>query len=278
MTRWGGVVFLIVWFFPGTSGGETPPVASPKTVITSREMRVTRRGEALEFVGDVVLRRGNDVLTADRLMTQEKNTVAEAWGNVHLLRRFPLEKGEWEAWGDHGVYNTESSSGALWGVSQPARATRGSEKDVSGGRLSLESTEIIFFEVGLSSNTLKSFSLNMAPGTGGVYMKSDEEFPLFRKTEVWADHAFFDGNDGWLSLEGAFPSGVFPIPGSPPPALDRPFARQTTAKDVREIRGERILFHSENIRLIVKGRALGKLLFNPSDGIRQGSETTEKGR
>ncbi len=241
-----------------------PPPAEPKTVITSRIVRVVDKGRAVEFTGDVKLTRGDDFLSADRLVTEERNTIAQAWGRVYLRRNLPAESAQWESWGDQGVYDTQTASGTIWGLEGPARATRGltADRAPDASVFLMEAPEITFFEVGSSSGP--TYSAKLAEGRGGVYLRSVEGEPRPRETELWAERAAYDGAQGWLALEGAFRPwpGRLP-PGAPPPGLDRPYARQRTGREVRELRGRTIDFQPEEKRLKVRTEVWSRLLFEP---------------
>ena len=89
---------------PAVSLSTGPVAPPPKTVITSKKVQVLQRGRAVEFTGDVTLTREGDRLTADRVVTEEGNTVARAWGHVALSRNSPVENLTWEAWGDEAAY------------------------------------------------------------------------------------------------------------------------------------------------------------------------------
>jgi lipopolysaccharide export system protein LptA len=82
---------------------------SPKTVITSRSARVLGKGQSVEFTGNVKLTRGNDFMSADRLVTEDNNRLARAWGKVFFRRDGAEEPVRWEAWGDRAVYDTVRS-------------------------------------------------------------------------------------------------------------------------------------------------------------------------
>jgi lipopolysaccharide export system protein LptA len=88
---------------------------APKTVIKGARMEVLQKGEVTEFRGGVTLTRGSDFMSADRMVSREKEGVTRAWGNVYLRRRDPERGVLWEAWSDDGVYDTNLSSGTLWG-------------------------------------------------------------------------------------------------------------------------------------------------------------------
>lgn len=87
----------------------------PKTVIKGTRMDVLKKGEITEFRDGVTLTRGNDFMSADRMVNHEKTGVTQAWGRVYLRRRDPGKGVLWEAWSDQAVYDSNEASGTLWG-------------------------------------------------------------------------------------------------------------------------------------------------------------------
>jgi hypothetical protein len=87
----------------------------PATVIKGARMDVLQKGEITEFKGGVTLTRGNDFMSADRMVSHDKAGFTQAWGHVYMRRRDPARGVLWEAWSDRGVYDTNVSSGTLWG-------------------------------------------------------------------------------------------------------------------------------------------------------------------
>jgi lipopolysaccharide transport protein LptA len=263
-------VFFLVWV--GVSSLSAAELAversteSPKTVITSRSARVLGKGKSAEFTGNVVLTRGHDYMSADRLVTEDDNRLARAWGKVFFRRDGAEEPVRWEAWGERAVYDTVSSSGTLWGDTRPAHARRtpvgGS---LSGGVVDMKAPEISFSRANRSTGTTE-FSAGIVNGRGGVYLKSVEAGPVSRTTELWADRADFDGPADLFRLTGAFaPNGAFDSEeagtGGPPAGLDQPFARQTQGREKRELRGDVIILHPSDKRLEVERAVRANLLF-----------------
>lgn len=87
----------------------------PKTVIKGKQMVVLKKGEVTKFTGGVTLTRGDDFMSADQMVSNEKTGVTEAEGRVYLRRRDPSRGVLWETWSENGVYDTNLSSGTLWG-------------------------------------------------------------------------------------------------------------------------------------------------------------------
>lgn len=92
-----------------------PPEEEVKTVIKGARMDVLKKGEMTEFTGGVTLTRGNDFMSADRMVNHEKDGVTQAWGRVYLRRKDPIRGALWETWSDRAVYDSNASSGTLWG-------------------------------------------------------------------------------------------------------------------------------------------------------------------
>lgn len=274
-------LFLFVLFATVTAAAEDLAVVRstdlPKTVITSKSARVLGKGQSVEFTGDVTLTRGNDFMSADRLVTEDNNNVARAWGQVFFRRDGAEEPVRWEAWGDRAVYDTSLASGTLWGERQPARSRRTPNGVVAmaGGVVEMVAPEISFLRVSRSTGT-SDFSAGIVNGRGGVYLKSLEAGPPSRVTELWAERSDFDGPADSFRLSGAFaPKGAF-VPGGegpwhggavpeggPPSPLDRPYARQSQGREKRELRGEIIVLHPSSRRLEVERAVQAYLLFEP---------------
>jgi lipopolysaccharide transport protein LptA len=279
-------MFLGVGVLGVLLGGRGPVLSAevstdlPKTVITSQSARVMGKGQSVEFTGKVTLTRGDDFLSADRLVTEDKNTWARAWGNVFFRRTSSEEGVLWEAWGDRAVYDTQTASGTLWGKNQPARARRTSALSgkVSGGTVNMLASQITLAQAHRSTAT-SELSTGILYGLGGVYIKSVETAPLDRVTELWSDRVHFDGPADRFRMEGAFVSWAAGAPaGDPPPGLDRPYARQIQGLDRRELRGTIIDMHPESRRLVVEKMVRADLVYEsvtpgPVRGPREGGTT-----
>ncbi|MBL8023755.1 MAG: hypothetical protein JNK54_05670 [Elusimicrobia bacterium] len=279
----GGALIMALGLGGGVLAAENPVVVStdlPKTIITSESARVIGKGESVEFLGKVTLTRGSDFLSADRLVTEEKNTFARAWGSVFFRRESSDQPVLWEAWGDRAVYDTQTASGTLWGKGRPARARRTPEVKgrVSGGTVDMESPQITLARVERSTSSA-GVSAGVVQGSGGVYLRSVERGPVDRLTELWSDRVDFDGPLDRFRLEGAFvPWSGMAVPGGPPPALDRPYARQIHGWDKRELRGLLIDMHPTDRRLVVEKRVRADLLYEsavttPAGESREGGNT-----
>jgi hypothetical protein len=267
-------LFFLVLFVAVTAAAEDLAVVRstdlPKTVITSKSARVLGKGQSVEFTGDVTLTRGNDFMSADRLVTEDNNAVARAWGQVFFRRDGGEDPVRWEAWGDRAVYDTSVASGTLWGERQRAlaRRTPNGVAALAGGVVEMQAPEISFSRVSRSTGT-SALSAGIVNGRGGVYLKSVEAGPAPRVTELWADRSDFDGPADCFRLEGAYAlANGGAEPEGPPASLDRPYARQSQGREKRELRGKVILLHPSIRRLEVERAVQANLLFEdrPSEG------------
>ena len=88
---------------------------APKTIVKGQKMEVIKRGESVAFSGGVTMTRGDDFMSADRMINHEKQGITEACGNVYLRRKDPVHGSQSEAWGDEGTYDSNQTSGTLRG-------------------------------------------------------------------------------------------------------------------------------------------------------------------
>lgn len=254
MNRAARAIVVGLWA-AGAAAQEVPATSTAApTVITSDKVRVLGRGESVEFTGRVNLSRGGDRLTARRVVTTEKNTLAEAWEQVYLRREWPGDPARWEAWGDYGVYDTVASSGHLRATGRtPARAQRTPVvDDPAEGRFELEATDI-YFRNGESTVPVKG---GFAEAAGGVWL-TGEEPALARRTELWSDRMDYDGAREELVFTGGFARPT----DAAPPAGDRPFARQTAGAETRELRARRLAYHPGLRRLSLSGGVEAMFVF-----------------
>jgi lipopolysaccharide export system protein LptA len=133
-------------------------------------MKLLNKGEVVEFVGQVRLTRGPNFLSADRMMSQEKEGTTRAWGNVYMRRDISLENFRWEAWAEEALYETSpsSSSVTLWGRQEPARARR-SPLAENGHGWDLSGEEIVYHlqeERILVNNNVRAILSQPLPGKG----------------------------------------------------------------------------------------------------------------
>jgi lipopolysaccharide export system protein LptA len=181
-------------------------VDKPKTYIQGRRMEILKKGEATEFTGGVTLTRENDFMSADRMVNYDKEGTTHAWGNVYLKRRDPVKGVLWEAWGDEGIYDSNVSSGTLWGKvigevrqSTPtAKLTR-----VWADRASYDPTNGSLSFVGPPA-TSGSRSRFMPPWPAGVdprprVVETDDE----GVRDLWGDHVTYFEADRRVIAEGS---------------------------------------------------------------------------
>lgn len=237
--------------------------AAPKTVITSRSARVLGKGRTVEFTGDVVLVRGSDTMWADRLITEDNNAFARAWGNVVFRRESEGDPVRWESWGDRAVYDTRLASGTVWGDGKSARARRTPVGDPSlrGGVVDVEAPVITLARTS-TGPVVSDAAAGLAQARGSVYIKSLESTPTVRVTELWSERADYNGPEDRFAVEGVYGVSAWgDRPDGPPANLDRPYARQSQGRDLREVEGERIVFHPVSRRLVVERRAKAFIRF-----------------
>jgi len=182
---------------PAEVAASTEPA---KTLISGRQMNLLNKGDAVEFVGGVKLVRGNDFLSAERMVSEEKKGLTHAWGDVYMSRRSTETGVVMEAWADEAEYDSNSSSGTLWGHERVARTRRTPPPRGAGDKiraLVMEGDRIIVYPatapVSDNVDDATPASRNMAEAHGRVYVYYEEESTVTKKTFVWAGHAFFNG-------------------------------------------------------------------------------------
>lgn len=232
------------------AAGEPEAGSPPKTVITGDRMNLLRKGEAVEFLGGVKLARGSDRMTADRMVSDEKRGLTQAWGRVYLRRDVPTEGVRWEAWADEGRYHSPSSSGTLWGRKGSVRLRRSVLTEGEGDKpLEMEADRITFFDAALVPAVEGSSRPAASPaGTGQraeaegrVHVLLREFLPEPRETEIWAGRAFFDGSGQSIRFWEGYDS-----------RKDFPRARQTEGDEVRDLSGMNIVYFLQDKRLLVE--------------------------
>ncbi|MGQ0644599.1 MAG: LptA/OstA family protein [Elusimicrobiota bacterium] len=245
-------LFLLLLLPARQAGAREEATAPPKTVITGARMTLLRKGEAVEFSGGVKLKRGSDFLSADRMVSEEKTGLIEAYGRVYLKRDSPEEGLRWEGWGDKGAYETKASSGTLRGGKKPARLKR---TPLAGRRSPAVSDGSSEAELEIQAESLGFFQAASTPAVtsawaeGNVEVVSREKSPAARETRVWASHAFFDGPAGSVRFWN----------GGPEPL---PRALQTQDGAVRDLTGRVITYFAREERLVVEERARA-VLYSP---------------
>jgi lipopolysaccharide export system protein LptA len=240
----------------------------PKTLITGERMSLIGKGEAVEFVGGVKLRRGNDFLSAHRMVSEEKKGLTRAYGRVYLRRDLPEEGVRWEAWADEAVYDSKASSGTLWGNKKTVRMKRtpltGADPvlmEVTSDRATLFESTTAFPAAGhLSGGPEEAAPPSPGPFTyaeseGRVHLVYREPQP--RETQVWASRAFYNGALGRVQFWGGYSGSGFPR------------ALQTEAQDIRRLAGETMIYFVEDQRLQVQNNVQAVLeRLNEKEGVK----------
>lgn len=259
MKRAAAFLLLAAWAAAGAA--EPDP---PKTVITGDRMNILDQGDAVEFTGGVKMVRGDDTLTADRMVSDEKNKTVRAWGRVHWRRDVPLEGIRWDVWGDEGFFDSANSSGTLRGKRKQARVRRSPLNNAPGGVLTLRSNLVRLFPKGedvsgrvpwVSSATVNAVNLSSetssAEAIGKVYVTYVEGAPQPRETEMWCDRALYDGAVERVSL-WQDKQGMARL-------------RQVEGRDVRNLTGRLISYFPKEERLVVE-RDVTAVVFSPDKG------------
>jgi lipopolysaccharide export system protein LptA len=250
-------------------------------VVTGKKMSLLRKGEAVEFTGDVKLTRGDDYMEADRMLTEEKKGLTHAWGNVYL-RRTDAEQGvRWEGWGDEGAYDESASSGTLWGSKKPARLRRADlvrrSTETARSPLEIEARRLTF-----TRDEADGADRTRARGEDQVYVLMEEP-PAggkpARRTEVWAGRFFYDPAGPWVRFNDAYrrssrsrrpPAMPGAFGSSPLQGADEararasrearekrsfPRALQREGEEERHLTGETMVYYTEEKRLSVENEA-----------------------
>lgn len=242
----------------GDKGANAPPV---KTVITGARMNLIQKGAAVEFTGGVTMQRGPDLLKADRMVSDEKNGLTQAWGRVYLRRDDPAAGARWEAWSEEAQYAKNLSSGTLWGKKEPARVLR---KPLSGEgeQLEMRGYRITFYEAAPVAPSTSPAQVVEAEKR--VYVRMEEEPekegpPSARVTEIWAGRCEYDGRLSSTTFTGGYgdPAPESAIAGRDPAF---PLARQREDGDVRELTGESVTYMLDERRLLAEGNVRAVIL------------------
>jgi lipopolysaccharide export system protein LptA len=283
MTGFRRVIFFTVALVLGLSfsvlrGEQTPSsdrAEPPKTRITGERMNLLRKGEAVEFVGSVKMVRGTDFLSADRMVSDEKKGLVQAWGNVYLRREVPEENLRWEAWGEEGAYNNEVGSGTLMGKKKQTRVRRTYVTPrTDEGRFEMEADRITFFR---STSTRLSSEDTSAVARGNVYAVFEDTGPPKRLTQVWAGHAVYHGSEGraqfWKGYESKRFGKISDLTETErvffAAAEGMPWARQTEEKETRNLSGKTLAYFVQDERLTVEENVRALLLTNEAPKKRE---------
>jgi len=247
-TSWGARRALTFGVSGKSSGGR-----AAKTVITGQKMNLLKKGEAVEFSGGVTLVRGHDILKADRMISNEKTGK-----NIH-----------WKAWAEKGIYDSNTSSGTLWGSKKPARVKRLSlsSKKNHSPYLFLEADKITFIKVELTTHT-------NAEAVGRVYVEYLEKEPAVRETRVWSNRAYFNGKEdtirfweGYLNPLDSPRKNRFRRKGG----RSKPRAVQMEEKERRDITGLVLLYDLKQQKLVVENE-VKVLIVSPDREATHGAE------
>ncbi len=267
----GGLLFAASAVLAPRDGRSEDGRPAPKTIITGSRMNLLNKGDAVEFVGGVKVVRGNDSLSADRVLSEEKKGLVHAWGNVYLRRNVPEENIKLEAWSQEAAYNTDTSSATLRNKGSQAKLRR-SDLSSDGERLSktsyleMKAVRMTFFEstdprpsavmgyplVSTAPVAASTSTFGAMEAQGDVYVFSQEvstSAPT-KKTEIWATESFFEGRGRravFWNKDGG--SAAFPFPR----------ARQEEDDAVRNLKGETLIYHMDDQRLVVQGRVSAEM-------------------
>jgi hypothetical protein len=238
---------VLVWGIVVAAGAAE---SVPKAYISGREVRVLRRGQAVEFTGGVVLTRGTDSLRADRMISEETTKIARAFGRVHLRREDPVAGVRWDVWGDRGVYDTLTASGTLWGRGRAAQLRRTEGASGSAG------PELTMEALRLSVSNGDGGSASGLEAWGKVHADLRESTPA-RRTRLWADRAVYESESGTARFWGVYgpPSSVRKKAwrGLFSPEVPQPQAYQVEPGQSRSLRGESFFYDEKNGVLRVNG-------------------------
>ncbi len=85
-----------------------------KTVITGDIMKIKKSGEKTIVEGNATIARGSNTVTSDKMTYYKNNSNVDAKGNVKFYVR-DEDGSTIKALSQEAVYNTDNSSGQLWG-------------------------------------------------------------------------------------------------------------------------------------------------------------------
>lgn len=214
---WGGVfLFSVV------------SATAVDTTIKGGRMELINKGESVVFTGGVQLDRGPDRLESARMETTRNRDKVTAKGNVRLFRRVSSTetlKGN----GEIGFYDTRQGAGYLLGTKKKQATVIRTEiiSSTVARVVTVTADRIDFFrdtKRALATGAVKGDSAD--PETGDRY-------------EFWSDEAEFDGEAKKITLSG-----------------DRqPLVIQTAAGERRSLRGDTIVYFTEQRRMTSEGNS-----------------------
>ncbi|HRY29351.1 MAG TPA: hypothetical protein P5079_04855 [Elusimicrobiota bacterium] len=240
--------------------GLTEEPKPPKTVITGDRMNLLRKGAAVEFVGGVTLVRGNDFMKADRMVSEEKKGLTEAWGRVYLRRDDPLGGVRWESWAEEGTYSSQISSGTLWGRGKPVKVHRSPlSASTETQRMEMEALRFTFYDRVVESATQSTSAWTCVEAEGLVYVWMKESTPTVRDTQIWAHDAFYDGSMENVRFWGGYDSFRNDSRAADPKPV-QPRARQTEGEEIRDLSGDEMTYFLNDKRLVVERNVRATIL------------------
>ena len=132
--------------------------AGEPATITGDKMKMLRKGDILEFIGNVKLVQQNLTITADKMKSNEKTGMVEGYGNITVTYSSGTENTF--AWGDTAEYNKTSGSGIFTGNVKVRRTTPQKSADMDTGVIDLTCAELEIFDFGDRYHAIKNVRIN----------------------------------------------------------------------------------------------------------------------
>ena len=199
-----------------------------ETTIKGGRMELINKGDSVLFTKGVRLNRGTDQIDARQMKTNRDRDKIEVKGDVKLFRRVSSTE-TWQGFGESGYYDTQEGSGYLLG------SKKEQAKVIHTEMISSTSSRVVTLiadRIDFLRDTNKAYAKGSVQGTT-VDPETGEQY------DFWSDNADFDGEEKTVTLYGEA----------------QPLVVQTTSDGRRTLRGDHIVYFTEEQRMTSEGHS-----------------------